>query len=92
VSVLGQSSETGYAYLSAYFKYLNDLAEGDRLAQGLLFLEFVDVPATKNHRLHEELCMISLKRSWRILLLDVIAALAPILAALTLYLLVKLAE
>jgi hypothetical protein len=49
-------------------------------------------PAMKNHRLQEELGMISLKRSWRILLLDLISALAPILAALTLYFLINLAE
>jgi hypothetical protein len=52
----------------------------------------MDVPATKNQRLHEEFCMNSLKRSWRILLLDVFAALAPILAALGLYLLLRLSE
>jgi hypothetical protein len=36
--------------------------------------------------------MNSLKHSWRIVLLDVMAALAPILAAIALYLLILLAE
>lgn len=36
--------------------------------------------------------MKSLKSSWRILLLDVFAALAPILAALALYFLMRLSE
>ena len=47
---------------------------------------------SKNERLYEEFLMNSFKRSWRILLLDLLAILAPILAAIAIYLLMLLSE
>jgi hypothetical protein len=46
----------------------------------------------RNNRLYEEFLMNSFKRSWRILLLDLLAVLAPILAAIAIYLLMLLSE
>jgi hypothetical protein len=48
--------------------------------------------ALKRQRLNEEFFMNSFKHSWRILLLDLLAVLAPILAALALYLLLRLSD